>query len=441
MQSAKRAGRSWPVSVIVGVLAAFASIGRLWLFDRSAPSQVLWAEDGLFTLCIQKADFWTCLTDPFAGYLLFLPRVLVWPISLLPWEYWAIAANVVAAVFAGVISAFAVIILRRFGAGWFVSILVALLPVITPMVGLEAINAIGSSYMLLLFLATLLVVLPPAAHASRNSLSYLYVGLVFLFITALTMPSAVVIVVLIAIMLAKNAWPARTCVAWLMALGAGLAAQFFVALNAEVPRQVNLGVDTLNSWADSIPVSLLTYWPGLSLGRYEFFSNFTLSPVGITGWLVTGVLIAAGLLLVTRRDARTSSIGLLILAGLGFGLIPSAIGDANNRYFVVPLLLWAVAVLISLDPRIRRTRTPILIVITALIALIWWPAIPASAFRATPAPAWGDEVARIEARCISEPDAVERPMFTPFWPPNWGDGLTEPTHPSLSCPIVWRWAN
>ena len=91
--------------MLIGAIAALISVGRLWLFDRSAPSEVLWAEDGLFTLCIHKADFWTCLTDPFAGYLLLAPRVLVWPVSLLPWETWALAANLVAALLAGVIAA------------------------------------------------------------------------------------------------------------------------------------------------------------------------------------------------------------------------------------------------------------------------------------------------------------------------------------------------
>jgi len=139
------------------------SIGRLWLFDRSAPMEVLWAEDGLFPLCIRKADFFTCTSEPFAGYLLFLPRVLAWPVAVLPWEHWAIAANVIAAILAGLTAAFAFLIVLRAGFGWFTSGVIGLLPVLAPMAGLEAINAIGSSYMLLLFLSTLLIVLPPRA--------------------------------------------------------------------------------------------------------------------------------------------------------------------------------------------------------------------------------------------------------------------------------------
>ena len=78
-------------------------------------------------------------------------------------------------------------------------------------------------------------------------------------------------------------------------------------------------------------------------------------------------------------------------------------------------------------------------VITVLALFIWWPAMAASEYRSTPAPPWGSEVERIKAKCLSDPAFIERPIFTPFWPPNWGDGLDEPTHPNLPCTVVFRW--
>jgi hypothetical protein len=160
-------------AVLVGLVAGVMSIGRLWLFDRSAPTEVLWAEDGLFPLCIRKADFFTCTSEPFAGYLLFLPRVLAWPVAVLPWEHWAIAANVIAAALVGLTAAFAFLIVLRAGFGWFTAGVIALLPVLAPMAGLEAINAIGSAYMLLLFLSTLLIVLPPRVGLPIASRGYI----------------------------------------------------------------------------------------------------------------------------------------------------------------------------------------------------------------------------------------------------------------------------
>lgn len=431
--------RLWPAALLMAAVAALLSLGRLWLFDRSAPNEVLWAEDGLFTLCIHKADFWTCLTDPFAGYLLFLPRVLVWPVSVFPWEYWAITANIVAALLAGVVAALAYLIARRFGLHNFVSIAIALLPVITPMVGLEAINAIGSSYMLLLFLSALLIAMPPESGGLGETPMFRFLGFLLLLITSLTIPSAIVLALLLVLALVRRYWTPMTALLWLVSLGIGLAGQLLVVFNAQARRPLSLSIETLHAWAEAVPVSLLTFWPGLSLGEYQFFSNFQLAPLGITGWMFVGAMLVLGCWWIIRGSGRTITVGLLVLGGLGFGLIPSAIGDPNNRYFVVPLLLWATAVLVGLDRRIAAVPRWLVGLITILVLVVWSPAWPASAYRATPAPPWSDEVSRIEARCTSDPDFQDRPLFTPFWPPNWGDGLIEPTHPNVPCPMVYRW--
>lgn len=431
--SARRIG---PAALVVGLVAAVISILRLWIVDRSAPAEVLWAEDGLFPLCIHKADFLTCLTDPFAGYFIFLPRVLAWPISWLPWEWWALATNLIAAMLAGLVSGLAFVILWRFGLYWIVALAVAMLPVIAPVTGLEAINAIGSSYMLLLFLSTLLVAFPPPSALSRWS-TWLGAGL--MLVTALTIPSAVVLLILVAIMGIRRALPGRAALVWSVALLAGLVVQLVIALGTEARRPISIGADTVLMWADSIPISLFTYWPGLSLGEYSFFSNFTLSPWGMTGWLMVAALVIGGGMLVMRYQGRLLAVGVMMLGGLGFGFIPSVIGYANNRYFVVPLLLWGAALLVALNPVIARARLWVVAAIAAVVALLWSPAFSASAFRATPAPPWSAEVARVEAACRADPAFVDRPIFTPFWPPNWGDGLTEPTHPNLPCLIVWRW--
>ena len=430
--------RVWPWALVTGVAAATISLLRLWMGNSQAIAENVWAEDGLFPLCIHKADFATCLVDPFAGYLLFLPRLLAWPVSLLPWESWALAANVLAASVAGSISALVLVILRGASLGWFVSVAGALLPVITPMVGLEALNAIGSTYMLLLFASTLAVLFRP----SRGR-AWTVVIAVLLLVTALTIPSAVVLLALVVLQWVRRRVPPGTAVTWLVSLAIGLIAQFVVAVTATTRRPLEVTSGSLNAWADSIPTSLLTYWPGLSLGDYSFFTNFTLSPLGWTGWLLVGTFFVGGGYLVVRgwreSSGNISNVGLLVLSGLAFGLIPSVIGDANNRYFVVPLLLWGTALLVWLDPRIRAARPWVVGLVSVVVLIIWSPAFPASEYRSTPAPLWSDEVARIEAKCLSDLAFVDRPLFSPFWPPNWGDGLDEPTHPNLPCSTVFRW--
>lgn len=421
-------------ALLVGLLAAGISIGRLWLANPSAPQEVLWAEDGLFPLCIRKADFFTCLAEPYAGYFLFTPRVLAWPVEILPWQYWAEASNILAAILAGTVSALVLIVTRNAGLNWFVSIAIALLPVIAPMTGLEAINSVSSSYMLLLYASTIAIALPESSNQHRRW--SIGIGLLLL-VTALTIPSAAVIVPVVLLQWTRRAIPTKTSIAWLSAVIVGLAVQAFAALNAEAPRRIDFGLDTLNSWADSIPVSLLTFWPGLSIGEYSFFSNFTMRPLVVTGLIVATAIFVLGIAFIVngwrRHHTPDTPAGLLLIAGLGFGLIPSAIGEPNNRYFVVPLALWGAAVLLLLEPTISRTRPWITAAITAAVLVIWWPAIPASDFRSTPAPPWTQEVERVEAKCLSDPAFIDRPIFSPFWPPSWGDGLIEPTHPNLPC--------
>jgi hypothetical protein len=406
------------------------------LGNSQALTEVLWAEDGLFPLCIHKADFLTCTTQPFAGYLLLLPRVMAWPVSVLPLEQWALATNLAAALLAGIAVFLAFVFARRFGLSIFTSLVIALLPVIAPMSGLEAINAIGSSYMLLLYVATLALVF------GQPSRGWWIVAVVLMVITALTIPSAVVLVPLVLVQWARGRITRGWSLGLLTALVVGLMAQAWAAVNAVTRRPIAFGADTLNSWADSVPISLLTYWPGLSLGEFDFFTNFTLTPMSWTGWLIVALLVTLGAIQVIRGwsgDDRRAVIGMLVLSGLAFGLIPSAIGFANNRYFVVPVVLWGAAVLITLDPVIRRTRWWVVALVSAIVLVVWWPAIPASWFRSTPAPPWTQEVERVKAFCIKDPAITERPLFTPFWPPNWGDGLDEPTHPNIACTTVFRW--
>jgi len=445
MQGTRRRQRRdlWIGFVVLAFAGALASLGRLWLGNRAAPGENLWAEDGLFALCIDKAGFFTCLTDPFAGYLLFVPRVLAWPVSVLPVEWWAWAANILAAALVGIVSGFAYVVVRRAGLAVFTSAVIALLPAIAPILGLEAINALGSSYMPLLYLSTLVLALLPSDEHGGYGRAGSFGIFALLMITALTIPSAVVLVIVLIVQLVRGSVDLRVAALWLIGLVIGLVTQTVTALTATTPRPLELNGESVSSWMESVPISILTYWPGISLGEYSFFANFTLAPAGYTGLLVVVVLAGLGLWQVvfgwSRNTSRAFAVGLLVLAGLAFGFIPSVIGDPNNRYFVVPLLLWGAAVMVALDPVIRRTRWWITALIVALVFAVWWPAMPASQYRSTPAPAWTDEVARMKAKCLADPGFVEFPIFSPYWPPNRGVGMDEPTHPDTPCMVILRW--
>lgn len=422
---------------LVGLVAAAVSLLRLWLGNHDALREVIWAEDGVFPLCVEKAGFWTCLVDPFAGYLLFLPRLVAGLVAWLPVEQWALATNLMAAALAGLTAAFAFLVMRRFGLGWVSSLVIALLPVIAPVVGLEAINALGSSYMLLLYLSALALAFPVRSEAVRWVPTVL-VG-VLLLLTALTIPTAGVFLAVIAVQAARRVvrWPAA--LAWACALAVGLVAQWLTAANAAKPRVLEASRDSFDGWLNSLPDTLLTYWPGLRLTSYDFFGVFPVTPLPLTGAVVALALLVGGILLVVRGGDERVGIGLLLLTGLVVDAVPTIIGAPNNRYFVVPLLLWGAAAMVALDSVIRRSRPWVVAGVAAIVLAVWWPSIPASWFRTMPAPPWSAEVARVKATCQADPALQERIIVSPYWPPDWGDALSEPTHPDVPCLVVWTW--
>ncbi len=192
--------------------------------------------------------------------------------------------------------------------------------------------------------------------------------------------------------------------------------------------------ESFDGWVSSLPDTILTFWPGLRLAPYDFFGVFPVTPLTITGALVALALLAGGIVLVVRGGDERVGIGLLLLTGLVVGAVPTIIGGSNNRYFVVPLLLWAAAAMVALDSVIRRSRPWVVGVLAVLIVAVWWPGIPASWFRTTPAPPWSEEVARVENACRADPALQERIIFSPYWPPDWGDCALRAHPPERAVP-------
>ncbi len=431
------AGPRWWPAAVVGVAGAVISLLRLWLGNHDALTQVIWAEDGVFPLCVEKAGFLTCLTDPFAGYLLVLPRLVAGFVAWLPVEHWAIATNLLAALFAGLAVAASFAIVRRFGLGWVSSTVIGLLPVIAPVVGLEAINALGSSYMLLLYVATLALAFPARGTSVRWP-STVAIALLLL-LTTLTIPTGGVFLALILVQVVRRVIPRTSALVWTAVIVLGLIAQWFTASNAAKPRVITASRESFDGWVNSVPDTILTFWPGMRLAPYDYFGVFPVTPLTITGALVTLAIVIGGIVLVVRGGDERVGIGLLLLTGIVVGAVPAIIGGSNNRYFVVPLLLWSAAAMVALDSVIRRSRPWVVACVALLVLAVWWPSIPASWFRTMPAPPWTAEVTRVEDSCRADPAKQERIIFSPYWPPNWGDALAEPTHPDLPCLTVWSW--
>ncbi len=421
--------RPGSVAVFVGILGAVISALRLWLGNLDSLTQVLWAEDGVFPLCIQKADFVSCVVDPFAGYLLVTPRLLAGIVSFFPLSDWAVVANVVAAVVAGVITGLAYLILRRGGMGQVVSVLGGLIPVMIPIVGYEAVQSLGNVYQWLLYVSVLALVFSSALNR--------WVVFALLLLTTLTMPTTVLLLPLVVVWWLRKSISFSTLIAWSGALLGGGLAQFVVASNATKLRAVELASDGVSTWANSVLPAFMTNIPGFEAVGSDP-SVFPTIQQWSWGWLVVAALVVLGVLLL-MRGGNSAAVGALVLMGVVLSAFPAIFDGPGNRYFVVPVMLFTLAVLVSLNELLFSSTWWVGGIVVLVVLGLWLPQFSAGAFRSTPAPAWSDEVARVSAACKADPALVERIVFTPFWPPNWGDALSEPTHPNLDCLVVWKW--
>lgn len=403
--------RTVVLTVVVSLVAGVTSLARVLVANRDALGSLVWAEDGLFPLCVRAHDAASCLVDPFAGYLLFLPRVVAVPVSLLPMDGWPAATNGAAALLAAGAAALAVIVLRAAGTGLVAAGLVALLPTLAPIVGFEAINATGSVYMLLIFVAALAVCFPPQGRFPTVGFA-IGAGVV-----ALTIPSSALLLLALGVQVWRRRIPVKGGLVTGGALVAGLIIQTVVALTAESPRPLNWSVDAARSWADTLPSALLTYWPSdTALSGTGSLSSATAAGWGQLGMVGAAIILVGGVALAGLRNDTASGAGLMLVLGAGLGAIPAAAGYANNRYFVIPALLWLAAGLVALDRWLPWRRELVMSVVAVALVALWIPQLPASEFRSTANPDWQSMLAKVRASCVGDASGEVAVRFSPTWP-------------------------
>lgn len=422
--------RTLLLAICVGISAAVTSLGRLWLANQSALDRVLWAEDGLFPMCVAQSGFLDCTFEPFAGYLLLGPRVVAGLVSLVPLSAWSITANLSAALIAAIVCGWVAWHLRMSGFSVVGSTAVGLLPVVLPLAGLEVVNSVASMYMPLLFLAMMIVCIP----ASGRRGTWLAAGT--LVLTGLTIPSVIVLAVVVALQLARRWIPAQQGAIWLGAIAVGLIPQAIVVLTADDRRSLEPSLTALLAWADSTSISVSSLIPGMQIQQAApSFDGLVIQGWPYSGVYLTLVIGAVGVIGYLRsRSAVNGQLALLLVAGLLAGLVPAVIGETSNRYHVIPLLCWVAALVLYVDQRARLAHNRWLLPVgLGATALLWWPALPASSYRASSGPDWSVEVLKARAVCAMKPTDTAAFLFSPNWPV--GDG-GEPLPVALPCSIV-----
>lgn len=395
--------------ILVGLLGAFGTFLRLWWSNASVLTSVVWAEDGLFPLCVRKEGLLTCLVDPFAGYFLFLPRAAAGVVAVFPLEQWATVTNLLAAVLAGLLMALATATVLAHCRSWVTACLVGLLPALAPIVGFEAVGVTASIYMPLLFLMALVVALPP----QRLSHWWIAAGVL---ITTLTIPTGIILLVAVWVNFARRSYSWRSAVTISLGGLVGLVGQVVVMAQAEQSRNLAVTWEDFLSWLNTMPTAILTYWPGVTFGESTIFGQFPVAPFSLTGAVVAAAMLIIGVVLAASPRLDLRGPGLLLILGLAVGAVPALTGYASNRYFVVPVLLLGAALLLLVDTSVRSRVTLVMTAITVGLVMLWSPAFPASQWRAMSGPEWQSLVAGVRATCAQDPAANVSLSFSPDWP-------------------------
>lgn len=424
-----RQATAWAAGT-AAVLAAFLSVGRILIVNHDALSTLVWAEDGLFPLCARAHGLLPCLVEPYSGYLLLIPRLVAWPISALPLDQWPLATNIAASLLIGLLAALTVVVLRRGGVGVIAAMIASVVPVLAPISGYEAVNVTASIYMPLLYLATLAVCLPDPDRFPTTAYA---LGAV---VVALTIPSSAVLLIVLAVQVIRGRIPSRSgaIVGGVMVLA--LTLQMWAALTAESPRSLNWSVDAARGWADGVPVAFLSFLPDqVAMAPSGALTAPVVAGVGFLGIAVVVSLLVGAILLAFRSDRVLSGIGLAVAAGLLLGVMPAAAGYANNRYYVIPVLLVLASGVIAVDRLAVRGGSWIMVAVGAMIVMACLPAFKASAIRTTAEPEWHPMLEQARADCADYPDSSVLVMFSPSWP--FADAeFTGPTNNRVPCRIV-----
>ncbi len=381
---------------------------------------LLWGEDGLFPLCILKADWITCTLDPFAGYLIGVPRLLAILIAPWPLDQWPLVTNVIAAVLAAIICGWVFFMALRARIQAPFALLLALVPVAAPLVGLEAVNVTASVYLLLLY-ACSVVLVTADSRVGGWPLGFM------LFATALTIPTAVFLIPVVLFVLWRGRLGARAARIALGALVLGLIAQVLVILSAAGERSVDLRWESVTSWINALPSSMLTTWPGFGSQGAFLFDRFPITPFAWTGWVVLFAALALGVAGLRSSHPERQGAGILVLLGLAFSAVPALTGIPGNRYFVPLVTLWCAAGVLWLTGRARHWSPVVPWLIAAAIAVVWWPMFPASQFRHESNPPWPEQLRTADLTC-AEVTGEARVTLVPS--PEWPDGSTRLYEPS-----------
>lgn len=415
------------IYIVIGLISSVISIARLYVTDQEVLTELVWAEDGLFPLCVANNGYWDCLWDPYAGYFPFLARTLATPVAFTPLDSWPLATNLVAAISYGAVSVVIYWLLIRMPIPRLAAGFGAIVPVLLPITGLEAVNTAGSLYTALLVAATIAV----SASFQKPLPSWFLPTL--LLVTALAIPVALLLALPLAFRYLRKTITFAQLLPPLIGLAIGSTVQFAVVISAAGQRPVGVSSASVMGWVDgsATAVAALVGFRTEPISRNALNwadSSFAL-PLALA---LTAAAVVLGFWMLVRSKLETPA--LMILSGVAFSAATAIPGANNNRYYITFSALVVLSIVIALTQTEEKSKQIAAAIIAGTLSGLWLSHFPAGLVRATPEPRWNYMLEEARARCVAEPERVDVVLrFTPVWPPD-ENNLSTLNRPLIACP-------
>jgi len=397
------------VIVTLVFFGAVTSLIRLFVGNVMSVRQILWAEDGLFALCIRNNGILECLSSPYSGSMKStIPKLLAGLIAPFSVLHWAIVANIVAAITIGVLVCLVFHLLRISGGSKALALALSVTPLVHPSLGVESVNSTANLYIPLTYVVMLVLILPSTkSQLRRPALAAL------VFAGILTMPP-LFFVLLLGFALDKSR--IANCKLWLTSGVAGVAALSIELVGTLIDsgqRPMNPSATSLVDYITRIPLKLVESIIGdqpaediALLYEPEVFW------VGIPATLAVVFLVLVSL----RFSERIRTAMGLVASGMLLSIVPSLAYGVIDRYFIWLQLSVAAAAMWLLYASDGWRLTRILLSTAVFVAWLFGGSFPAAESRVSESYSWSFYLSEASMQCRNQAVESVEVLFAPDWP-------------------------
>ena len=405
-------------SLLAFVVAGLVPLVRFSIaHGKNAFGRTLWAEDGMFIYSADQVGIGTIFA-PYRGYLHVAPRFLANVISLFPIASWAVVGAIIYSVISGLIAMVIYHAARTFTITIAAALFLALIPSLSPLMGIEAIGSIANLNVVLAYVA---VILGLAFKHIVNLKSLAFAGSVMLLvIVILTTPTTGPYLMILVYLQCRNETKRRRFYGLLGLILMTSCIQIVISLIFSDGRTFNINFEQINNSLTLAFDAVLSIIPGMSFQTTTLWGHgFT--PIGWVKPVAVLLLVLFGVVGVSKKPNHVSS--LMLLSGFFLWFAAVSRGDAyigSSRYFLYLILPLVGSFVLLLDKQLSYKK---LVVAISLLIFLWTPGLAVSEFR-TSGGSWTNYIDLAKSICKSNASASVDVQFAPNWPIDWGLDLS-----------------